>query len=451
MIEASREETERAQGQLADIERSCVAMRTTLHELEKKLNQRRIELTQREAAVQAEERRVDEGRRSLDASMAALTGQQTEWKEARGAAETVIAKENARLEALKETLEAKSKELQEREQCCEKREADATAYKLGEQARLDALKESLEGKAEELDEVEAITRAVREQAALALEKQKLELEGLKDLLESKSKDLQDKENSLSSQQKEIEARKAESERALQSLKERAQAMKKEREDQQKKLEELVNVLVVGDEAPEPETQESRSLEEKLKEVHSTTEEMAFLVSKSVEATESDITAVTTCETDEEKKEPTATEEGGEAIKPGECDAGATLSESEKRKRMIDDELQRIVRDTEKEELESPMETEVIEALTKAAHKICYVKKYYDVYKDEVIYFPAVVKTIMTYDLMEEADKYYFGDSDELPMQVSAGLRSVAANTLAEAKDDVDEEYMEKLASNVDLD
>mmetsp|Transcript_1114 Transcript_1114/g.1805 ORF Transcript_1114/g.1805 Transcript_1114/m.1805 type:complete len:111 (+) Transcript_1114:2-334(+) len=98
-------------------------------------------------------------------------------------------------------------------------------------------------------------------------------------------------------------------------------------------------------------------------------------------------------------------------------------------------------------MEDPIEADVVLALQQAAHKICYVKKYYDVMKDEFLFFPSVAKTIMSYDLMEEADKYYYEEEDELPIDVSAGLRSVATPIAAE--EDVDEEYLSALAADVE--
>ena len=127
-----------------------------------------------------------------------------------------------------------------------------------------------------------------------------------------------------------------------------------------------------------------------------------------------------------------------------------MSEGEKRKIMIDTELMKIIKDAEDNELEDDFEPEALEALKIAANKICYLKKYYNVIKDEIIYFPSVMKTILNYDLVEEAEKYYFDEEDEFPMQYSAALRSIVAETAAEEDDDDDDDYMAKLAMDVDI-
>lgn len=466
MIEASREETEHAQRQLVGIEQSCNEMRSTLHDLEKKLEKRRVELAKREATVQAETDRLDEARRSLQALEASLMDEQAEMKRTHEVAEVVIERERTELAALKVTLEQKEKMLNDKEDELAQRDAEATATALAERARLDEMKVRLDGMSKELDESGAIARVVNEQAKLALEKRVSELDGFDNLLKSKSKDLEDKENILAKQQKEMEAKQVESDRKFQDLMDRSRQMTVERDEQQKKLDQLAAALSVKETTLELTIQESRSLEVQLKEAQSKFQESELFASTSRDSIDQKIPSAISTETtmdgvneegDDEKKEPTgAAEMEGPIIPNDDTDryGGTPLSEANKRRRMIDDELARIIRDAEEQELDGEMDPEAIDALTKAAYKICYVKKYYDVYKDKVIYFPSIVKTVMNYDLMEEADKYYGDEGDELPMQISAGLRSIAVNILADATsngdDDVDEEYMENLASNVEL-
>ena len=105
-----------------------------------------------------------------------------------------------------------------------------------------------------------------------------------------------------------------------------------------------------------------------------------------------------------------------------------------------------------QDLEEEMEKQAYEALEKAALVVCYRKKYYDVMNDEFIHFPTVSKTIISYALMEEAEKYYYEEDDEFPMDYSAALRSVVTTNMIgdDNNDDIDEEYMAKLALDVDI-
>ena len=127
-------------------------------------------------------------------------------------------------------------------------------------------------------------------------------------------------------------------------------------------------------------------------------------------------------------------------------------ERSKRKDMINEELNKIIKDTEEAELDDEMEMELVDALKQAAMKICYLKKYYDVFKDEFIYFPSVASKILDSSLLEEAEKYYYDEDDELPVLESAGLKEVVGKAAAAAddEDDVDNEYMEKLAMDVEI-
>jgi hypothetical protein len=127
-----------------------------------------------------------------------------------------------------------------------------------------------------------------------------------------------------------------------------------------------------------------------------------------------------------------------------------VSEGEKRTKMIEEELARIVKDAEDNELEDELDPEALEVLQKAAHKICYLKKYYDVIKDEVIFFPSVTKTFMNYTLIEEAEKYWYDEEDEFPMFYSAALRSTATESMSGDDADQDDDYMFKLAMDVEI-
>eukprot|EP00980_Cylindrotheca_fusiformis_P023732 scaffold10878_cov131-Cylindrotheca_fusiformis.AAC.1 len=85
-----------------------------------------------------------------------------------------------------------------------------------------------------------------------------------------------------------------------------------------------------------------------------------------------------------------------------------------------------------------MEAESKEAIIKAANEICYLKRYYDVMKDEMILFPSVSQTILNYSLMEQAEQHYFEQDNEFPLEYSAALRSVAAAG-KEGEDDDDDD------------
>jgi myosin protein heavy chain len=293
-----------------------------------------------------------------------------------------------------------------------------------DKAEVDAKAKSIEDKENSLK----IERAALESLRAQLDSRSVELE-------CKEKDLESKENTLVTREKERDA----SEEKLQELKLRAEKMKEESEARQRMLEKLEMALSKTEEALELQLQESASLEEQLKIATSRSEDLMLQLSKSTETIQTNngsIASPREADLNEEKKV--------EESKPTASWPPKTQAEMQQ---LIDAELGKMIRQTEEEELEDPFEKEVVMALHQAAHKICYTKKYYDALKDEFIFFPSVARTIMNYDLMEEADKYYFDEEDELPIDVSAGLRSVASNYLDE---DVDEEYMEAMAANVEL-
>lgn len=133
------------------------------------------------------------------------------------------------------------------------------------------------------------------------------------------------------------------------------------------------------------------------------------------------------------------------------------SEAEMRQQMIDNELGRFIKEmmeTEDLEEEDEIEPESLEALKKAANNICYLRKYYDVSNDKIIYFPSLVKTIINYSLFEEAEKYYYEEDDEFPMDYSIALRSVAFEQEEIDGDDddngMDDDMMGRLSMSVQL-
>lgn len=136
-----------------------------------------------------------------------------------------------------------------------------------------------------------------------------------------------------------------------------------------------------------------------------------------------------------------------------------MSEKEKRNTMIADELKAILEgatDFVMEHYEEDeFEPEAAEALQKAALSLAYRKKFYDVVHDKVVYFPSVGRLILKADLMEEAEKHYYDEEDEWPIEYTKALKSVVREistkeSSSEIDEDEDEEYMEKLATDVEI-
>lgn len=133
------------------------------------------------------------------------------------------------------------------------------------------------------------------------------------------------------------------------------------------------------------------------------------------------------------------------------------SEKEKRIAMIEGEMDQIIKDADAfclQHLEEDMEEEAIQALNKAAMKLAYRKKYYDVMKDKIVFFPSVSKLIMKADLTEEAEKHYYDEEDEWPLEYTKALKSVVrAASTSEEDTEIDEEndaYIETLATDVEI-
>jgi hypothetical protein len=79
--------------------------------------------------------------------------------------------------------------------------------------------------------------------------------------------------------------------------------------------------------------------------------------------------------------------------------------------------------------EDDLDDEMISALQKAANTLSYRKKYYNVMKDEIVYLPTCSKLILSNDLMEEAEKYYYDDSDEFIPEYCKAVRSVVFDAI----------------------
>jgi len=123
-----------------------------------------------------------------------------------------------------------------------------------------------------------------------------------------------------------------------------------------------------------------------------------------------------------------------------------------RKTLIIDELDRLVSIANEKELNEDIDEASLKALAKGAMKVCYIKKYYDVLKDEFTYLPSVIRTCLDYSLQEAANPFYLEEEDEFPMDTFAALRTVAAEALKDEGDyDNDDDYAAKLAISMRVD
>jgi hypothetical protein len=131
------------------------------------------------------------------------------------------------------------------------------------------------------------------------------------------------------------------------------------------------------------------------------------------------------------------------------------NEKEKRMTMIDEEIDKILKETQlwvEKYLEEDFEKEAMDALRTAAKTLAYRKKYYNVNKDEIIYFPSVSRLIMKNALQDEAETCYWEEGDEFPLEYSKALKTVIREQglYEEDEEDNDEEYMSKLAQDVEI-
>ena len=134
-----------------------------------------------------------------------------------------------------------------------------------------------------------------------------------------------------------------------------------------------------------------------------------------------------------------------------------MSEKEKRDMLLTKELDTIIKAAEdycwvilEEEEFDPA---AINAIRRAAEELAYRRKYYDVMKDEVLFFPTVTRLIMTNTLMERAELYYYEeDDDAFPPEYSKALKTVCRESglIKEDESTENDDYMEKLAQDVDL-
>lgn len=103
-----------------------------------------------------------------------------------------------------------------------------------------------------------------------------------------------------------------------------------------------------------------------------------------------------------------------------------LSDNKIRKKRIQNDLKRIIKDAEKNHLGARIEDEAIDALVRASQEIVFIKKYFDVDTDMFKYFPSVKNTILNCSLMERAEDFYFDGVQDFPLDYSSALRAAAS-------------------------
>jgi len=261
---------------------------------------------------------------------------------------------------------------------------------------------------------------------------------LKDDIQEFEKEKTVQSQNLEAQENELKAKAEALESSASEFEERLESREKELETKASELSSKADELESKEKALESKAEEIESkmieLESKEKELESKEAELQKAAEAKPAEEDAEAVVVETCEPVEEPQEPAP-------------------SDAEIRKKMIEEELDRLVKQTNETELspEDPFDDDSIEALKKAAMTICYLKKYYDVMNDKFVFFPTVARTALDYRLMEEAEKHYFEEEDEYPADLSGGLRAVAfAIVDAEEDEDFDEEYMNALAQDVEL-
>lgn len=285
-----------------------------------------------------------------------------------------------------------------------------------------------------------LLRDVKGIGSLASGKAKQELEKQKESLDHQEKTLQNKDEYLEKKEKQL----VEREKKLAELEERELVLKK----RETSLSESESALLKRERSLD---EHEKKLSELEKRESALEERESALTKKEVTLDEKESNLLEREKKLDEKQSSTADVVPEET--PAEEGAPSGTSEKEKRINMIKDELQKVLKQVAEEELEDEMEKEAVDALEKAALILCYRKKYYDVMKDELLYFPTVSSTIVNYALMEEAGKYWqelYEDEEEFPMEYSVAMRSVVTQNMGDDDNDMDEEYMTKLALDVEI-
>ena len=325
-------------------------------------------------------------------------------------------------------LEDKEKELERRWQELEDAKKKAAEAEKSLQQRAKQFDERQSDVAKKMIEFDNQIKEVQEREKNVEEKQK-DLEAMQNSLQTREKELQDSKNVLGDREREVEER----EQAIEAKQKRVNENLEKRQEDLDEREKQLDIREVS-----------------LKEQSETLEELEQKLEAQATSTISELVPEAPAKEDVEAIGEDSKDVQNEVVE--DDDEQERIAERKLRKKLIDDELNKIIKETEETELEEPFEPEAIEALKKAAKKVTYLKKFYDVMKDDFIYFPDVTSTISNYDLLEEAEKHYFDEDDEFPPLYSGALRSVALQAIANKgeDEDLDLEYMEPLSMDMDL-
>lgn len=110
--------------------------------------------------------------------------------------------------------------------------------------------------------------------------------------------------------------------------------------------------------------------------------------------------------------------------------------------LVLEEIRKMIRDTEDNELEDDMDEEVKEVLENAAlQSPAYTKRWYDALSDSWIHCPSLATIVMDFSLIEAAEELY---GEELPMLYTVSLRAVASEVMS-GEEELPE-YVYRLAS-----
>ena len=93
-----------------------------------------------------------------------------------------------------------------------------------------------------------------------------------------------------------------------------------------------------------------------------------------------------------------------------------MSTTTKRQALIEAHLKIFVKMAETQELDKPMRDEGVKALTIAANKLAFQKKFYDSSTDSFVVFPSVRHLLLGHDIYDEAEKHYYEEQDEWPLK-----------------------------------
>ena len=109
------------------------------------------------------------------------------------------------------------------------------------------------------------------------------------------------------------------------------------------------------------------------------------------------------------------------------------TELQSRLSWIKSELESLIEDAEKNDIDENFDDKAVDALMRAANRIVFVKKYYNIMTDKFMYFPSVADTVLDYSLIEEAQYFYLDGQYEFPLEYTSALRATAARII-EASD-----------------